>query len=183
MKRASLTIGLLWFGICAPGGAEYTPGGGKALGDPKARVRIELYSDFQCPSCKALHEQVVAPLIEDYVKSGKVYLVHREFPLPIHAYAREAACYACAAAKIGKYQEVCDQLFRTQPQWSKDGNVSAAACQLLSAADAGKMRSLAGSKEIAGMIEEDIRAGQSQSVNSTPSLIISNTRNRTSKTT
>jgi hypothetical protein len=40
-----------------------------------------------------------------------VYLVQREYPLPIHAYARQAACYACAAERIGRYQEVCDQLF------------------------------------------------------------------------
>ena len=48
---------------------------------PSARfpfpVSIEVFSDFQCPSCKALYEQTLRPLSEEYVAKGKVYLVHR----------------------------------------------------------------------------------------------------------
>jgi protein-disulfide isomerase len=71
---------------------------GKTRGIPVAAITIELFSDFQCPACKVLHEQTLKPLIADYVDKGKVYLIYRDFPLPIHAYARQAACLACAAA-------------------------------------------------------------------------------------
>ena len=64
--------------------------GGKNLGVPTAPVMIEVYSDFQCPACKTLHEQTLRPLVLDYVRTGKVYLVHREFPLTGHAYSRQA---------------------------------------------------------------------------------------------
>jgi protein-disulfide isomerase len=96
---------------------------GKTRGIPVAAITIELFSDFQCPACKVLHEQTLKPLIADYVDKGKVYLIYRDFPLPIHAYARQAACLACAAAHIGKYERVADALFANQDAWSKDGRV------------------------------------------------------------
>jgi protein-disulfide isomerase len=154
------------------GTPQNTAAGNKALGNPQAPVRIDLYSDFQCPGCKWLHEETIRPLIKDYVNPGKVYLVQREYPMPMHAYAREAACYACAAEKIGKYQIVGDQLFRTQQAWEKDGNVAGAACSVLSAVEAGKVRALAISPQILTMVNSDIRAGQSEAVNGTPTMII-----------
>jgi protein-disulfide isomerase len=145
---------------------------GKALGNPSAPVRIDLYSDYQCPACKTFHEQTLGALIDNYVKPGKVYLVHREYPLAIHAHAREAACYASAAEKLGKYSEVGDQLFRRQDTWAKDGDVGAAACSTLAPGDAKKLRVLAGAPEIAAEVDSDIRAAQAENVNGTPTMII-----------
>ena len=118
------------------------------------------------------HDQTLAPLINNYVRTGKVYLVQHEFPLPIHPHSREAACLACAADKIGRYQQVCDQLFRTQDSWHKDGKVAEAACAGMPAADASKLRSLAGAQEITSLVDGDIRAGQAEKVSGTPTLII-----------
>jgi len=168
MIRAAL-LGSLFIALASAGSPAT---GGKALGNPQAPIRIDLYSDYQCPSCKALHEGTIKPLIKDYVETGKVYLVHREFPLQVHAHAREAACLACAADKIGKYQLVGDQLFRTQETWEKDGNVIAAACSVLSADDAGKLRALAIAPEIMTTVNSDIKAGQGESLGGTPTMII-----------
>src|SRR5271154_5770688 len=145
---------------------------GKALGNPSAPVRIDLYSDYQCPACKTFHEQTLGALIDNYVKSGKVYLVHREYPLPMHAHAREAACYASAAEKLGKYNEVGDQLFRKQEVWAQDGNVAAAACSVLDASDAKKLRALAADPQIAAEVDRDIQAAQAENVGGTPTMII-----------
>src|SRR6202035_5250518 len=87
-------------------------GKGKALGNPAAPLLIEMYSDFQCPHCKHLHETFLPGLIKDYVNTGKAYLVCREFPLPgFGPRSREAAADATSAARIGKYQQVADALF------------------------------------------------------------------------
>ena len=51
----------------------------KAFGNPSAPVTIELFSDFQCPSCRALHMQQLPAIMRDYVTPGKVYLVYKEF--------------------------------------------------------------------------------------------------------
>jgi protein-disulfide isomerase len=83
----------------------------KSTGRQTAPISIEVFSDFQCPACKALHEQTLKPLIADYVRTGKVFLQHRDFPLPMHQYARPAANLAAAAGHIGKYEEVADALF------------------------------------------------------------------------
>src|SRR5215475_850941 len=83
---------------------------GKTMGNPSAPILLELYSDFMCPHCKHLHEDILPAIIVDFVKSGKAYLVFREFPLniPQHVYSRPAANYATAAARIGKYEAVND---------------------------------------------------------------------------
>ncbi len=145
----------------------------RALVNPQAPVRIDLFSDFQCPSCKVLHERTIKPLMADYVNTGKVYLVQHEFPLPAHAHAREAACYACAAEKIGKYQQVGDELFQTQEIWAQNGKVAEFACSVLSADEAAKVRALAASPEIAKIVDENIKEGQGEAIGQTPTMIIS----------
>lgn len=145
---------------------------GKTAGRPDAPIRIEVFSDYQCPACKVLHEQTLRPVIADFVNSGKVYLVHREFPLAMHAHAREAAGLACAAEKMGKYRQVADQLFLTQAKWTADGNVAGPACIGLSAAEAKRLTELARSPEVIKMVEDDIRAAQNVKVDRTPTMII-----------
>src|SRR5208282_1711452 len=108
-----------------------------------APILIDIYSDFQCPACKALHENTLGQLAYDYVDKGKVYLVHHEFPLPQHAHAMEAACYACAASRVGKYQQVSDVLFRSQQTWAANGKVDETVCGVLTPAEAKKVRALA----------------------------------------
>src|SRR5882672_3661902 len=78
----------------------------KALGAPGAPITLEVFSDFQCPSCKALHEETLRPLVTDYVNNGKVYLIHRDFPLAMHAYSRTAALYANASFRLNRYEAV-----------------------------------------------------------------------------
>src|SRR5438270_9138880 len=86
----------------------------KAVGNPGAPLLMEVFSSFDCPHCKIMRESFEPQVIRDYVMTGKVYLVHREFPLTGqgHQYAREAAAYATAAARIGKYEQVADTLYK-----------------------------------------------------------------------
>jgi len=76
---------------------------GKTYGVKDAPIRIDEYSDFECPHCQDLYMNTLRPLIDDYVSNGKVYLVHHDFPLPMHTYARVAAYYADAAAAVGRF--------------------------------------------------------------------------------
>ena len=95
----------------------------KSLGSPTAPIRLEVFSDYQCPTCGAFYEQTLRPMIDDYVANGKVYLVHHDFPLPMHQYSREAARWANAAARIGKFEAVDRALFDNQAAWSIDGDL------------------------------------------------------------
>ena len=95
----------------------------KSYGSSSAPITMEVFSDYQCPSCRNLYEQTLRSLINDYVASGKVYLIHRDFPLPMHKYGYEAARWANAAARVGEFANVEAALYDNQPAWSTDGNI------------------------------------------------------------
>lgn len=70
----------------------------KTIGNKNAPITMELYSDYQCPSCAGVFENTLPPMIDTYVAWGKVYLVHHDFPLQKHPYSGQAARWANAAA-------------------------------------------------------------------------------------
>jgi protein-disulfide isomerase len=144
----------------------------KSVGTLTAPISIEVFSDFQCPGCKMLYEQTLRPLEDEYVSKGKVYLLHRDFPLAMHAHAREAAFYACAAGRIGKYEAACSILFKQQGVWSVDGKVGDAVCSVLSPSEAKMVRALATDPQITASIEHDIQLGQMAKIQQTPTMVI-----------
>src|SRR5262245_5573760 len=66
-------------------------------GSLDAPIKLEIFSDFQCPSCRALYMDTIKQVLAEYCTQGKVCVVYRDFPLQMHQYAREAARYAQAA--------------------------------------------------------------------------------------
>jgi protein-disulfide isomerase len=83
-------------------------------GSADAPVTIIEFSDFQCPYCERFFTQTL-PLIEkNYIKTGKVRFVYRDFPLSFHQYAQKAAEAAKCADEQGKYWEYHDKLFNNQ---------------------------------------------------------------------
>ena len=96
----------------------------KTIGNPSAPIKMEVFSDYECPSCGAFYENTLKTMINTYVANGKVYLVHHDFPLQMHRYSGIAARWANAAAKIGKFQDVDAALFDNQGAWSENGDVT-----------------------------------------------------------
>lgn len=96
----------------------------KSYGSSSAPITMEVFSDYECPSCRNLFEQTLRPLVNDYVASGKVYLIHRDFPLPMHRYGYEAARWANAAARAGDFSSVEAALYDNQAAWSADGDIA-----------------------------------------------------------
>ncbi len=145
----------------------------KARGFANAPIVLEVYSDYECPHCKALYEKTLVPLMANYVDKGKVYLIHREFPIPtLHPHAVEAACYACAANRIGKYEQACEVLFRDQASWSASGKVGDTVCSILTPADAKKVRALAKDPSIVAEVQQDVQAGRMARIESTPTVFL-----------
>jgi protein-disulfide isomerase len=144
----------------------------RAVGPVTAAVRIDLFSDFECPACKALHEQTIKRVKEEYALKGKIRLVHHDFPLPQHKQARRAAILAGAADRLGKYDPVADALFRQQESWSKDGSVDAVVDSVLTPEERKKIREIANDPAILANIERDVQLGQRMKVSSTPTMIV-----------
>ena len=147
---------------------------GRTIGDPSAPLMFELYSDFMCPGCKHLHENVLPAIVMDYVNTGKAYLVFREFPLNIsaHAYSRPAAALAVAAARVGKYQAVSDALFRNQQAWGKSGRIWEAVAGVLTPEERKKVEALAMDPTVMAEVQRDVLRGQQAMVAQTPTLMV-----------
>lgn len=89
-------------------------------GNPEAKVTLVEFSDFQCPSCRAIQ-----PLIEEVYSSASdsVKIVYRHFPLrTIHPNALAAAKASQAAGRQNKFFEYHDKLFAVQSEWVEESD-------------------------------------------------------------
>lgn len=169
MKLSAAALAVLLPCFAATGDS----GKGKALGNPAAPLLIEMYSDFQCPHCKHLHEAILPGIVKDYVATGKAYLVCREFPLPnFGPRSREAAAYATAAARIGKFQEVAHALFVNQSSWAMTGQIWETVAAVLTPAERAKVQALMKDPAIPAEVQHDVDAGVKIPVHSTPTLVV-----------
>ena len=88
-------------------------------GSPNAPVTLIEYASMTCPHCAAFQKDVVPQLVADYVDTGKVKLIFREYPLD--GAARLAS--ALARCETGdKFFSFIDLLFRNQDKWIHDFN-------------------------------------------------------------
>src|SRR5690349_13018380 len=140
---------------------------GKMLGNRNAPVVFELYSDFMCPHCKHLHEDILPAIIVDFVNTGKAFLVFREYPLniPQHVYSRTAANFATAAARVGKYQQVSDALFKNQQSWSMTGKVWETVATALTPDEQKKVQALAKDPTVLAEVQRDYDSAQKNHLN------------------
>ncbi|MHB8753561.1 MAG: DsbA family protein [Candidatus Acidiferrales bacterium] len=162
----------------------------KSLGNPNAPIKMIVYDDYECPVCGELYEQTLRPLIDDYVASGKVYLVHRDFPLTIHLYSRQAARWVDAAARIGKFEAVERALFDNQMAWSEYGTENPKGIirpivqgaltsaefkrveRLMQGCESNSQNEIKGCAVDAG-IQRDLAEGELLPVRGTPTIVIS----------
>ncbi|MDE3137646.1 MAG: thioredoxin domain-containing protein [Acidobacteriota bacterium] len=144
----------------------------KALGVSTAPIKIEDFTDFQCPACRELYMATLRPLINDYVATGKVYLVHHDFPLAMHPYSHQAAYYADAAAAIGEFEPVERALFMHQPEWEASGKIMPFLGTVLNAEQLKQVEELARTREVQDAVAQDVRLGQQLNVQQTPTMFI-----------
>jgi len=140
---------------------------GPARGPKDAKVTIVEFSDFQCPYCGAAFG-TVEQLMQQY--AGKVKLVFRQFPLPMHPQAEKAAEASLCAADQNKFWEFHDLLFKNQKKLEvPDLKVQAAAAGV---ADGAKFAQCLDSGEKKKQVDSDLEAGQAAGVNGTPAFFI-----------
>ena len=146
----------------------------KALGSKSAPITIEVFEDFQCPACRNFYETSLKQVIDDYVVPGKVYLIHRDFPLEMHPYSRQAARLANAAAELGQFETVERALFDSQDQWTANGKIEEAIASSVPAAQMKKIRDYQAAhiNDINASIESDRMMGVKRNVNQTPSIYV-----------
>jgi protein-disulfide isomerase len=159
------------------GQAKLTPAeltAAKSIGSRQAPLTLEIFSDYQCPDCKRMHTTTTRQVIDNYVSTGKVYLVHRDYPLSMHPYSRQAARWLNAAAAAGVFQATENALYAKQEQWGLTGNIEQALASSLPEADMRKIRVIESSQRarLDAAVQADINLGNSRNVSGTPSIFI-----------
>ena len=146
----------------------------QCIGSPNAPLKVEVFSDYQCPACRGFYFDIARPLMADYTTTGKACLIYHEFPLRGHQYARRAAQFAEAAARLGPQQwiRVTDALFYYQPQWTNDGQVEQTVARALTEKEMDIVRRLVDDPGIDAAVESGVRDGQRRGVRSTPTSFI-----------
>jgi protein-disulfide isomerase len=87
------------------------------LGSKDAAVTITEFASMTCPHCAAFNEQVFPKIKSEYIDTGKVRYIFREFPLDIKAAAGSMLSRCIANGDAPKYFAVTDMLFRQQNDW------------------------------------------------------------------
>jgi protein-disulfide isomerase len=141
-----------------------------SLGNAGAPVTIVAFTDYQCPSCAAMH-----PTLERLVKEygDKVRLVTRDFPLNQHAEAFKAAEAAEAAREQGRYWEYIQMLMRNQTALGVD-KLKSYATEL--GLDRARFDSALDSGKFAESVQRDREDGIKLGLNGTPSIFINGRR-------
>src|SRR3990170_6774751 len=106
-------------------------------GAASSPIKIEVFSDYQCPACRAFYLNTMRTILPEYADTGKICVVYREFPLQMHNHAREAARYGHASLRLGvrQWAQVTDALFMNQDTWAANGDIESVVAKVLGKAD------------------------------------------------
>jgi uncharacterized membrane protein len=142
-----------------------------------AKVLVVVFSDFQCPHCRAAHD-AYKPLVAKYAGNSKVRFVLKHFPLEgecnsfapggSHSAACEAAAAVVLARQSGKAEKMTDWLFENQEKLTPSG-VRAAAH------DVGGVSDFNGAyADALKEVRADANLGGAVGVGSTPTIVLDN---------
>lgn len=146
----------------------------KAMGSKDAPIQIEVFSDYQCPQCRIFYLETARQLMQSYIPAGKVYYIHRDFPLSMHSHSREAARWASAAALAGVFETAELTLYSKQDDWGSTGKIEDVLASAISPADMKKVRMIEATQgpQIDAAIAKDMALGDSRGVNGTPTIYV-----------
>lgn len=140
------------------------------IGPADAKVKVVLFSDFQCPYCKNFYEQSLKKAMSDY--KDQVLFVFKEVPLSIHDKAMVSAMAAECAGEQGKFWEMADKLYATQKDWSVakqfDGGAQASGLGISMT----QFNQCVSSNKFADKINADNKMAQDFGISGTPAFFV-----------
>lgn len=141
------------------------------LGNKDAKVKVVIFSDFQCPYCKVFYKS-----LRDTMKNyqDKVLFSFKEFPLTeIHPQAQSAALASMCAQEQGKFWEYADILYAKQSQWgeTKD-NASFKSYALMLRLNVNDFNGCLDNKKYQDKISADVSDAQNFGITGTPTIFV-----------
>jgi protein-disulfide isomerase len=138
-----------------------------------APVTCEIFIDYQCPPCARFLTETVPILEEQYVQTGKIRLLYRDFPQPQHRFAKLAALYINAAGQLGYSDRARSQILTTQSTWAETGEIDAQIASALPPEIMPKVRNLVDqNQKINASIDTDLAAARNDHLTNAPSVVI-----------
>lgn len=144
------------------------------LGSSDAKIAIIEFSDFQCPFCKRFADFTFKDLKKNYIDTGRVQYVARDFPLDFHPEAVPAAVAAKCSFKQNSYWPMRDMLFSNVQQLGNElYQKSATDLSLNMDAFADCLKD----QSVADKVAQDLALGQSLGIRGTPTFLIGRVEN------
>lgn len=144
------------------------------MGLEDAKITIIDFGDYQCPFSAKFNINILPQLEADYIKTGKVKYVFRDFPLNIHPKAQYAHYAAECGKEQGKYWEMNKILFEKQSDWSKSEDIIKTLNTYATEVGIGgyKFEDCLKSEKHKEEVEKDKNDGISYGIKSTPTIIV-----------
>lgn len=154
----------------------FTAEGYPFIGDPHAPVTMSEFSDYLCPFCQRHFLQTTPSLIDEYVLTGKLRMVFRDFPIPsLHpaAPAGHAAARCVGESGAAAYWAFHDQLFARQDEWNGSADPSAFFMQVVDelGLDADAVSACVDAGSAADFVEAEMAVGLAQGFSGTPTFV------------
>lgn len=146
-----------------------------SLGSKKAKVKIEEFSDFQCPFCHRFFVETMPQIIKEYVATGKALYTFYNFPLDFHLQAAKAAEASLCAGDQNKYWEMHDLLFKNQQVWAGREATYLQTFDTLAESlkfNMDDFRNCLQKGKYQKLVQDDLALGKKKNVSGTPTLSI-----------
>ncbi len=143
--------------------------GAPSLGSPDAPLALVEFTDFQCAYCIKFENEVFGILKRDYVDQGKLRIVSRNLPLPMHANAEAAARAAFCAGAQGKYWEMRERLLAANGALTPEAMAQIAQAARLEAAP---LDQCAADVNTAAAVRKEAQEANAAGIDSTPTFVL-----------
>jgi len=147
------------------------------MGDPNAKVKLEVWEDFQCPACKSFTENTEPPLIQNYIETGKVFYIFHHYPfIDDYSASKESDQAANASMCAGEQNRFWDYKKILFANWIGE-NVGSFSDRKLGAfaeslgLDMGKFNTCFTANTYKAQIDQSFADGVDKGVTGTPSIL------------
>lgn len=149
-----------------PAGVDYFAGGHR-IGPAHKAPSMAVFSDYQCPACKLLHQE-----LETRRTRGQhdLTIVYRHWPLSRHPHAERAAIASECAAPQGRFAQMHDSLF------ARSGNLEGVSSEQLASvagvADINRFQRCIRSDSVAAVVRKEAEFARSIGSEGTPTVVL-----------
>lgn len=152
--------------------AKVSVEGAFSIGAKDAPITMVEFTDFQCPFCQSFHLRTFADLKKNYIDTGKVRFVSRDFPLDFHPNAMQAAQAGRCAGEQNQFWAMRD-LMGSDPEHLDFDHLAAYAATLK--LDETKFRSCVQSGKYKSAVEADLKEAARIGADGTPAFVVGRT--------